>query len=264
MILGLLMAAQAAAVLPEIAYKIRYERQGLSVEVSYPPKKEAAARYRVTPKTPAGRVMPPAIGADYFHVTGDALFKEGVEDGEKPRRVTLTWDVPAGWALANSFGADAKSQTFTAPPDEYRHAIYAGGAFRLRRLEVRGKAVWLAIRGKWEFADAALAELVEKIVSAERAFWSDDDFPHYLITLRNMKGVSRGHGGSAYTSSNRLARSGGANASASRMAAPTSRPSCSSSVASISSSSRPVACRCLRSRSIGSRSTQASTSSWLR
>ncbi len=201
-LLGLFLMASSSASAGPITYRIRAEnaraKPALSVEVLEAGR--AARRYEVGPSSASVRMFPPVVHRDYFHVTGESLFPDAPEDGAAKREVTIVWEIPESWTLVNSFGAAERRQSFVASHDEYRHALYVGGRFRAVRRDVDGRPVWTALRGKWLFSDDDFADLAARIFAAERGFWNDHDFPHYLISLRPMKGVRDGHHGSAYNS----------------------------------------------------------------
>jgi predicted metalloprotease with PDZ domain len=57
----------------------------------------------------------------------------------------------------------------------------------------------LAIRGEWKFTDEEVMSAVAKTVGAVRDFWRDDNFPYFLITLKQYD-HERGSGdGSEFT-----------------------------------------------------------------
>ncbi len=132
----------------------------------------------------------PLLQPSYFHVIGHGMWvlpawgKPG-ESGEADRlNVTLRWHgLPAGWTLANSFGAQQPEQRFEAGREQLLSAIYVGGDFRLTRAEVDGQPVYTAVRGSaWAFTDAQFNQMVARIVGLERDFWRARD-PYFLVTL---------------------------------------------------------------------------------
>jgi predicted metalloprotease with PDZ domain len=126
----------------------------------------------------------PHLSERYFHFFGHGLFVHPAQDPEAPVDVELTWaDMPAGWSLANSFGAGEARQRISTKLDDILSAIYVGGDFRLHRAVVDDRPVQVAVRGEWKFEDGALVDLVQKLVHEERTFWNDHEIPYYLVTL---------------------------------------------------------------------------------
>jgi predicted metalloprotease with PDZ domain len=178
--------------------------------ISHAPRQKITLRYdlvQVQPGNPgAGRGggYMPVIQRDYFHWIGHGAWVKPAW-GESARvRVTLEWkNLPKGWTTSNSFGANRRKQKFVDFLGSFEHAVYTGGDFRVVERLVAGKPVFVAIRGSWKFPDAEFVELVEKIVSIERDFWRDHDFPYYLITLLPLEGppTAMSIGGTGLTSS---------------------------------------------------------------
>jgi len=156
--------------------------------LTYSPGQTVRLHYQVRQEHPSPLDSPdayyrPLLNSAYFHFLGAAVWAYPGSAGT-PHVVSLTWkNWPVGWTLAHSFGAGPDAKPFTATPYQFQEAVFVGGDFRLLPLVVRGKPVTVALRGHWPFSDARFAALAEQIVGMERAFWQDDDFPPYLITL---------------------------------------------------------------------------------
>ncbi len=125
----------------------------------------------------------PLLNHTYFHFLGAGVW---IYPGPAnvPHTISLAWkNWPVNWTLACSFGIGPDPKPFTATPYQFQEAVFVGGDFRLLPLAVRGKPVTVALRGHWPFPDEHFAQLAAHILEQERAFWQDDDFPPYLITL---------------------------------------------------------------------------------
>jgi predicted metalloprotease with PDZ domain len=163
--------------------------------VSHAPGQKVVVRYelvQVQPGPPAagrGGGYQPLLQKDYFHWVGHGAWVKPAW-GESARvAVTLEWkNLPKGWSTSNSFGANRRKQKFVAFLGEFEHAVYAGGDFRVVERRVAGRPVYVTIRGSWKFSDADFVGLVERVVSTERDFWRDHDYPYYLITLLPLDG----------------------------------------------------------------------------
>ncbi|NOT09811.1 MAG: hypothetical protein HOP28_16585, partial [Gemmatimonadales bacterium] len=104
--------------------------------------------------------------------------------------------LPAGAAFGSSFGIERRQQVRTTRGG-LRNALFVGGEWRLRSVEVRNRPVHVFVRGHFPFADSTFAAAMGGVVAAQRAFWSDDRFPSYLVALAPS---NRGTlGGTRYT-----------------------------------------------------------------
>ena len=156
--------------------------------LTYPPGQAVHLHYQVQqehggPLDSPDAYYRPLLSSAYFHFLGAAVWAyPGASN--TPHTVSLAWkNWPAPWTLAQSFGIGPNPPPFIATPYQFQEAVYVGGDFRLLPLTVRGKPVTVALRGHWPFPDARFTALVGQIVGVERAFWQDDDFPPYLVTL---------------------------------------------------------------------------------
>lgn len=126
----------------------------------------------------------PMFGPEFMHAIGYGVFIQPDRPPDEVVDVALHWhDFPRDWALANSWGVDQPVQTVQIELRDLRHSLYLGGDFRLTAREIRGKPVWVAIRGEWPFDESRFVEVVDRVVDEQRSFWNDHDFPHFLISL---------------------------------------------------------------------------------
>ena len=151
-------------------------------------------------ETPPARADHHAIVEPYCFEfnTQNALVRPRLEAGDS---VTVNFDwqrLPKGWALLTSFG-DQRRQSFSGSWGEVASALYAGGDFRVLRRDIAGKALTIGIRGSWRLTDEEIAGRVQKAIAVQRAFWKDDDFPYYLVTVSTFDGWGGSAGGGGFT-----------------------------------------------------------------
>ncbi len=149
-----------------------------------------------------GRTRRPILTPDYFHFIGHGAFVHPAWQDDAERRITLHWKgLPEGWSLAHSFGAGAGAarQDLDITIDQMLHALYVGGDFRAHRILVRERPVVVGVRGEWDFSDEAYTSLVAGIVRAQRDFWDDHEFPHFLVTMIPIGTTCCSFGGTSVT-----------------------------------------------------------------
>ncbi|MCA9523054.1 MAG: hypothetical protein KC609_18895 [Myxococcales bacterium] len=169
--------------------------------IQHRPNERLKLRYRVATRQSLRMIDPyayfwPLIRGSYLHFFGHGVFVVPADDGKVRRTIELEWVLPRDWTVANSFAVNQRRQRFLATRGALRHAIYVAGDFRLYRRDVKGGPVWVALRDQWAFRDAELVDTVSRVVTAERDFFGDYRFPHFLVTL--LKGTARccSYGGS--------------------------------------------------------------------
>lgn len=175
--------------------------------VSHPAREVLTIRYRLSEHRSGdlsdfSRCRWPILRDDYFHFIGEACFIHPDWDDTRPRRIMLRWEnVAEGWTLCNSFGAGERVQVFTKTLSQLRNAVYLGGDFRVNKVVVENRPVYVAIRGRWNFSDRRFSRVVRRIVEAERRFWNDHDFPYFLVSLIPTNQPRHSFGGVALTDS---------------------------------------------------------------
>lgn len=142
--------------------------------------------------TDSRRFYQPLVRPDYAFFFGYAAWL--LPRWNSDQRVRVQWRyarLPAGWTVATSFDAmQARPQTHSlasAPQlvevGNLSHSVHALGDFRLHHVDVAGRPLWIALRGRHKFDDAAFVERTTALVRAQREYFGDNDFRHYLITL---------------------------------------------------------------------------------
>lgn len=120
----------------------------------------------------------------YFEFrAGNGLVHPKLDD---PAAVTvnLEWKLPESWALATSFGANQRCQSFSGTWKPVEDALFTAGDFRIHHFEIEGQPAVLAVRGQWRFTDDEAILDLQKVIAMVRDFWHDNNFPYYLITLK--------------------------------------------------------------------------------
>ena len=152
----------------------------------------------------AGGGYRPILQTGYFHFLGSGAWVLPDLANDSELKVSIKWkNVPQNSMLANSFGTNQAAQSFSTSVESFTSAVFVGGDYKIVRITVKGKPVFAAMRGKWNFTNEEFAALVAKIIGAQREFWNDFDHPYYLVTLSPLKSDpnSKSIGGTGLTNS---------------------------------------------------------------
>jgi predicted metalloprotease with PDZ domain len=129
------------------------------------------------------RYYRPLVSDQQFQVFGEALFLYPSWEKNKTRRISLRFDLPSNFTIANSFGAKQDHQQIETSIERLRQGTYLGGAeVRLKNFSIEGKPVWLASMGKLSYSDDKTVEVLKRILETERGFWNDYNFPYYFVS----------------------------------------------------------------------------------
>jgi len=140
----------------------------------------------------------------YLEINGaNALAHPNLEP-QAPVTVNFDWQMlPAGWALATSFGTssapEGRCQSYSGPWRAVETALFAAGEFRIHHFQIGRQPAVLAVRGRWTFTDQEAIADIQKAVSIVRGFWHDDNFPYYLVTIKPYETGERSADGSEFT-----------------------------------------------------------------
>jgi predicted metalloprotease with PDZ domain len=146
----------------------------------------------------------PVLMPEYFEFTGSNALVRPQRDDAANTTANFDWQrLPLSWVVATSFGTGASTrdrcQTYSGPSIDIVRGLYAAGDFRIRRFQIGRRAAVLAVRGTWTFTDDEAVAQIQKVVGIVRAFWRDDNFPYFLVTLKPYDRDTGGSDGSAFT-----------------------------------------------------------------
>lgn len=157
--------------------------------VRHPPSELVEVRYRVvqdwTGDGPRdGRFYRPVLQPEYMFLIGQALWVYPESGISRPRQIDISWiGIPADWRFANSFGIDQRRQSLYASLNDLRRGVYFAGDFRMHTLTIQDQPVYLFTRGQWAFSEETFTIALARIISVQRDFFDDHDFPFFLVTL---------------------------------------------------------------------------------
>jgi len=140
------------------------------------------------------------LAPEYFHLIGLTSLVYPKMALFKPAEIHFDWSkLPKEWSVATSFATDDRCQTSNGSWHDALNSLFVGGDYRIYHHTVAGNAVNFAIRAKWSFTDEEWTSKVLKTIETERAFWHDNSFPYFLVTLTPFGGDRGSQGGTALT-----------------------------------------------------------------
>lgn len=166
-----------------------------------------AGRVRISYDLVKDWIVPPPradhhalLEPEYFEFTTQTGLVHPPIETSAPVDVRFDWrKLPPAWSLATSFGTKERLQSFRGSWRTVHNALFAGVDFRIHHRNIGGLSLILAIRGNWQFTDEEAAVRIENMISFQRMFWNDRDFPSYLVTVSTFDRDGGGAGGSAFT-----------------------------------------------------------------
>jgi len=145
------------------------------------------------------------IRSNLIHSPGYGLFATpGDLNGNDIVEFNIEWvNIPKAWKAISDYGL-GKSVKFKATPVELYSAVYAAGDLRVYKIVDKKNPVYLSLHGQFDLKDQEIASCINKIIKGQRAFFHDNDFPYYLISLvqgdqpRHMGGTGLTHSFTAF------------------------------------------------------------------
>jgi len=156
---------------PSPSIRLLHHKPGAPIVVRY----RLTPAYADDPKAEAGLPNRALIRPNWFGVLGEVVF--AVPEGRNHAPASFSWGPkPPGWVLVSDLDHPAPLTGDTLV-DSF---LFGGTDLRVTNLEVAGGPVRLAMRGQWKFSDAELADLLTRVVVAERRFWNDQNTAFFV------------------------------------------------------------------------------------
>lgn len=134
----------------------------------------------------------------YFHVFGHGVWivPQALADDDARIDWSVRIEAPAGMSLVTSHGTNHAGRIVAArrgvPFETLRHALMAGGDFRVVTGQAGGQPLTVALLGPRPFDVQALASRVQAIVAAQRAHWRSAPAGDRLAVTLIPNGLARG------------------------------------------------------------------------
>ena len=157
--------------------------------VRHRPNERVSLTYEVVSQPPATKLTRetyyyPVLRPTHFYVMGQALWVYPDIPEITPLHLSLHWkNIPAGWALINSFGLGKSRQKVKTTLESFRKGTFLAGDYRIKTIIINKEPVYAVTRGSFGFADEECHQLVKQIFQVERDFWKTRGFPHYYVAL---------------------------------------------------------------------------------
>lgn len=128
----------------------------------------------------------PIIRDDYFQFVGSMAIIYPIAISNVPSfALKLDWQLPQGFSMYNSFGAEVTTQNLTTDFDKVRDAfVVAGKNIRAHKISVRGRPVFVTFEGSWaQITDESFVDVVSRLLAEQRETFRDDQFPYFLVNF---------------------------------------------------------------------------------
>jgi|GEM_PF-983514 len=157
-------------------------------------RKEISIKYIISydPKVMDDMAFGPNVSASHFHVAGcQWLLPIGNISTKRNYQIEMIRP-PKGWHFYSSLtSSPAKSEIYTS----YRNLISSaigGGGQAYTQLSIKRKPVHVFATGNYNISKDEIFSAVNKIVSLQRNWFNDFDFPFYNITILPRTGIIAG------------------------------------------------------------------------
>jgi len=157
-------------------------------------KKEISIKYIISydPKVMDDISFGPNTGSSHFHMAGCQWMLPIGNISLKHKYEIKIIEVPKGWHFYSSISYNPRK---TLIYDSYENMIstaIGGGSQPYKQLIINGKPVYVFAAGNYTVSKDEIFNTVNKIVSLQRAWFDDYNFPFYNVTILPRTGIIAG------------------------------------------------------------------------
>jgi len=134
----------------------------------------------------------PLINEDHFYFFSNSVML--VPETDDLCNFSLEWmDYPSSYKNSpiTSIGSGYQQSLKSVKPVSFQNLLIAGGDYRVYEKKLGEKEIIkLFIRGKWNFTDSSMMEMVRNTIHHQRLFWNDHSTPLYSIIVEPVFAAS--------------------------------------------------------------------------
>ncbi len=154
----------------------------------FAPKRDTKINYKYCPVNPTRTIYEPIIEPDFFHfLAGNVLINP--EHAVDPMNIKVDFkELPSQFTVATAHSIQEKVYTVNQPIQNFRDSAFVGSIYEVETINIKNQPVHIMTKDKWTlFDNKDFVYYLEKLITAQRTFWNDFDFPHYVIVLIKLE-----------------------------------------------------------------------------
>lgn len=154
-------------------------------EVRHEPNDVISVNYQYCINNNARNIDFPIIENDFFHFLVGQVFVTPYSDNEKClKEIRVNTALPDGFRLASSYTIDQTELNLAQSIKDFSNIVIIGSKNKIETFNIKNQPIYLVTKGDWSFfKNNDLIKYLEKIITVQRQFWNDYDFPHYIVAL---------------------------------------------------------------------------------
>jgi predicted metalloprotease with PDZ domain len=184
----MVLAGSHLAAAPRLRYIIRPTLDFAQIRFEMQAEGEGASRSTTLASAAipmrSGEFQQLRINSQYFYILGDHGFPLPNWPDTRAIRCEIQWaGFPPSWLIVDSYGVAHGAQRFATTMGDLRKAVFVGGDFRIRPVSKAAPGLRLVTRGVWQFPDAAITKLLDRLYGADVAIWRDAGFKDHFVWM---------------------------------------------------------------------------------
>lgn len=134
----------------------------------------------------------PNVGPSYFHLAGCQWMLPIGDISSVKKYIIKIVDAPKDWRFYSSLSPNPSAISVTKSYENLISSAIGGGAQAHQKFSIYGKPLYVFVAGKYHVKPDAIFKAVNKIVSLQREWFEDYDFPYFTVSILPRSGIIAG------------------------------------------------------------------------
>lgn len=153
-------------------------------EFTLNPNNNLVGHYQACHANATMNIHKPIVESDIIHFkTNDFLVTPETYDGGTKHFKILFNNFPEKFIFASSETLDDKKIEMIQSVEDFRSNVIVGSNHGMKKIRIKNNPVYLLTKGKWSYFNKDISYYLKKIISTQRDFWHDHNFPHYVVVF---------------------------------------------------------------------------------
>lgn len=148
------------------------------------PAQEVDFSYNVCSDTPHRNTISPMIEKDFLTFVAEQVLLLPADERFDLASIKLDLSgYPDDLKALSSFNYEQRIFQLKTTIHEFSDSVFALGDFNVDKINIKGNDILVVTNGVWSYFEKSPSDYVADIIKAQRNFWGDYHFPHYVIFL---------------------------------------------------------------------------------
>ncbi|MBS0286978.1 MAG: hypothetical protein JSR17_06765 [Proteobacteria bacterium] len=155
-----------------------------TVRLIHYPGEDINFSYDVCINNPYRNVRTPIIEGEFIEIISELMLLTPDEEPSALALINIDLTAfPDDLKTVTSYNHSQRKFQVATTINDFRDSVFAIGDFNLDKININENDVLVVTNGTWSYFEHSPSDYVKEVLKAQRNFWNDHHFPHYVVFL---------------------------------------------------------------------------------